>query len=243
LAREKVYPSPAAALFDVFDGAVVLVSGFAGVGRPVVLLQALKTSGVGGLTLVCTHGSWARTPTRVPSPPDAPSDGIEELVANGQVSKIISPLPFAPDYEPVDGPVNRGVVAERWAAGQLEIEIIPQSILAEQLRCAGAGLGGVFLPDAVGTRYAGGKESQTFDGQPTVLELPLKADFALIKAQAGDTLGNLVYDGTDRNWGPVFAMAGSVAIAEVLQLHEPGGLDPELVITPGIFVNRIIQGW
>ena len=221
-------------LGDVFDGAVILVSGFAGRGRPELLLQALQRSGVRGLTLVCTHGPWVPPPIGVPSPPEAPADAIGELVANRQVSKIISPLPFAPG----DG----GVVAEQWAAGQLEIEIIPQSILAERLRCAGAGLGGVFLPDAVGTRYAEGKETQTFEGQPTFLELPLKADFALIKAQAGDTLGNLVYDGTDRNWGPVFAMAGSVAIAEVLRLHEPGGLDPELVITPGIFVNRIVQG-
>ncbi|MFQ6027077.1 MAG: 3-oxoacid CoA-transferase subunit A [Dehalococcoidia bacterium] len=224
MAREKVFASPEVALGDVFSGAVVLVSGFAASGRPEGLLRALKESGVGDLTLVFTHGTGT----------DAlgASDGVAELITNSQVSKLISPLPFSPGAG--------GVVEERWRGGLMDIEVVPQGILAERLRAGGAGLGGVFLPDAVGTRYADGKESRTFDGASTVLELPLKADYALIKAQAGDSLGNLVYDGTDRNWGPVIAMAATVAIAEVDQLYEPGGLDPEVVITPGIFVNRIV---
>ena len=226
MAREKVFPTPEAALADVPSGAVILVAGFGGVGRPEGLLRALRENGAVDLTLVYAHGVW--------EVPAGTVDGVTELVASGRVRKLISPLPFPP---------GRGGIVERLhREGQLEIEVIPQGILAERLRAGGAGLGGVFLPDAGGTRFAVGRESREIDGQPVTLEWPLRADFALIKARAGDRLGNLVYAGTDRNWGPVMAMSAGVTIAEVSELLEPGDLDPELVITPGIFVNRIVRG-
>lgn len=129
----------------------------------------------------------------------------------------------------------------RWRSGELEIEVVPQGVLAERLRAGGAGLGGIYLPDTVGTRFAENKEILAFDGRDQVFEPALKADFALLRASASDTLGNLVYRTTQRNWNPVMAMAAEVCIAEVDEILEPGGLDPEWVISPGIFVNRIVR--
>ena len=126
-------------------------------------------------------------------------------------------------------------------SGTVEIDIQPLGILSERLRSAGAGLGGVFLPTGIGTRFQQDKEKRLIDGKEYILEQPLNADFAFIKAQKADTLGNLIYRGSSRNWGPVMAMASSVCIAEVEEICEPGELDPEKIITQGIFVNRIIQ--
>jgi 3-oxoadipate CoA-transferase alpha subunit len=176
------------------------------------------------LTCVFCPGAW---------PDSVGLTGIEELVANGQLRKVVSPFPFPPG----DG----GVLKEQWRAGQLELEIIPQGTLAERLRAAGAGLGGIFLPAGVGTRFGEGKESRKFGDQECIFEAPLRADFALLRGHAADTLGNLVYRGNGRNWGPVMAMAAEVTIAEVDRVYQPGGLDPEMVITPGIFINRIVQ--
>lgn len=224
MAREKVYASPEAALADVHNGATVLIGGFAGLGVPRSLLRTLAGMNVRKLTCVFSPGSW---------PDSAGLTGIEELVANGQVSKVISALPFSPH----DG----GVLKEQWQAGQLELEIIPQGTLAERLRAAGAGLGGIFLPTGVGTRFGEGKESRQFGEQQCIFEAPLRADFALVRGHSADTLGNLVYPGNGRNWGPVMAMASDVTIAEVDRVYEAGGLDPEVVITPGIFVHRVVQ--
>ena len=123
----------------------------------------------------------------------------------------------------------------------MEIEVVPQGVLAERLRAGGAGLGGVFLPTGVGTRFQEGKEVRPFEGADHVFEPALRADFALLRSHTADTLGNLVYRDTQRNWNPVMAMAATISIAEVDQICERGDLDPELVITPGIFVNRIVQ--
>jgi 3-oxoadipate CoA-transferase alpha subunit len=218
-----VFSSPETAVADVFDGAVVLIGGFAGDGIPESLLEALGRQRARDLTCIC-QGVW-------PAPSDA--SGVAQLVANGQVKKLISPLPI---YPGVGGPVE-----ERWRSEELEVEVVPQGTLAERLRAGGAGLGGVFLPTGVGVRFQDGKESRRFGGQECILELPLHADFALLRADAADTLGNLVYRGTRRNWNPVMAMAATITIAEVDQIYEPGGLDPEAVITPGIFVRRVIQ--
>ena len=223
VALGKVYPSPEAAIRDIPDGASVLISGYAGVGWPEGLLRALANSGVGGLTCIC-QGTW-------PHPVEAAD--VSELVANGQVSKLVSPLPFYPG--------SGGLVEDRWKSGDLEIEVTPPGRLAERLRAGGAGLGGVFLPTAPGTRFQDGKETRSIAGKEHVFERALKADFALLRAAAADTVGNLVYRGAQRNWNPVMAMAGAVCIAEVDEIVEPGDLDPELVITPGIFVNRIVQ--
>ena len=219
----KVYQSARAALHDVGDGAVILVAGFAGWGLPESLLRELQTKGVGGLTII-GQGSWPRHPE---------SFGLAQLVAGGQVKTLVSPDPFYPG--------SGGPVEEHWRSGQLEIQVVPQGVLAERLRAGGAGLGGVFLPDGVGTRYQEGKEARSFGGREYLFEPALRADFALLRAAAADTLGNLVYRGTQRNWNPVMAIAGEVTIVEVDQVYEPGGLDPELVITPGIFVDRIVQ--
>ncbi len=231
MALEKVYASPETALADVFQGAIILVSGVAGCGLPVRLLQGLANKGVGGLTCIYSHASHASQAN--PQAGDFASDpGMEQLVANGQVVKIISPLPFLPG--------GGGAIEERWRSGDLEIEVTPLGILVERLRAGGAGLGGVFLPTGVGTRFETGKDKRAFPRGEALLELPLKADFALIKVETADTLGSVVYRGTGRNWGPAMAMAANVTIAEADAIVEPGGLDPEAVITPGIFVNRLV---
>jgi 3-oxoadipate CoA-transferase alpha subunit len=154
-------------------------------------------------------------------------------VANGQLKKLVSALPF--------DPTDRGIIRNAWQTGQLEFEIVPQGTLAERLRAAGAGLGGVFISTGVGTRFAEGKEVRAFDQRNCILELPLKADFALFKAETADSLGNVVYRGAGRNWGPVMAMAATVSIAEADRVCDPGGIDPEAVISSGIFVNRVVR--
>ena len=228
MAQEKVYAAPATALADISEGAVILVSGFAGCGVPTGLLQGLADSGVGGLTCIFSHA---------PGPAEGEGSGgdlgsLAQLVANGQVRKLISPLPFTPG--------SGGIITERWQAGDLEIEVVPQGILVERLRAGGAGIGGVFLPTGIGVRFETGKEKRSFQQGEALLELPLKADFALIKVAAADTLGSVIYAGTTRNWAPVMAMAARITVAEADRIVEPGGLDPEAIITPGIFVNRIV---
>ena len=224
MAQGKVYPTTQAALSDLSEGAVILVSGFAGRGVPAGLLRGLLDGGVGGLTCIYSAS---------PQPNDRDTAaGIIQLVANGQVRKLISPLPFAPG--------QGGVIEERWQAGVLEIETVPAGTLAERLRAGGAGIGGVFLPAGSGDRFAGDKERRTFGNGDAALEMPIRADYALIRVLAADTLGSVIYEGTGRNWGPVMAMAARITIAEADRIVEPGGLDPEAIITPGIFVNRIV---
>ena len=218
----KVFASARAALEGVTDGASVLIAGWSGCGEPEKLLRGLSETGVAGLTLIC-QGAWVQ---------EAGAFGVGDLVAGGQVKKMISPLPFHPEY---GGPIK-----DLWETGKLELEIVPQGVLAERLRAGGAGIGGVFLPTGVGTRFAEGREARRFHGKDHVLEFALKADFALLRAKAADTLGNLVYEGTGRNWNPIMATAASVTVAEVDQVHEPGGLDPELVITQAIFIDRLV---
>jgi 3-oxoadipate CoA-transferase alpha subunit len=233
-----VFSSPEAAVADIFDGAVVLVAGFAGCGSPESLLDALRANGAGNLTAVC-HGAWpawsdaGSGPLATAAGSERSVSGIEALVEGGQVRKLISPLAF---YLGHGGPVEA-----RWRSGELEIEVVPQGVLAERLRSGGAGLGGVFLPAGAGTRFGEGREVRRFGGRDHVFEQALRADFALLRADIADTLGNLVYHATHRNWNPVMAMAARVSIVEVGQVLDPGGLDPEAVITPGIFVNRIVE--
>lgn len=226
--KSRINSTPAAAVDDVFDGASILISGFAAFGWPESLLLALQAKGVGQLTCIC-HGFW--TPNG--SQGSFAYGGLDGLIVNGQVRKLISPLPFYPG--------QGGAVLERWRSGDLEVEVIPQGTLAERLRAGGAGLGGVYLRTGVGTRFTQGKEVRRFGNDEYVLEPGLRADFALLRARAADSIGNLLYDGTGRNWNPAMATASRVAIAEVDQILEPGGIDPETVITPGIFVQRIVQ--
>ena len=225
--RNKVYSSPEEAVADVLDGAVVLIAGFAGCDWPEGLLGGLSSSGVGNLTVVC-QGVWPGLSSQ-----NRGIVGIDSLVTGGQVAKLVSPDAFYPGHS--------SATEEKWREGSLELEVVPQGVLAERLRAGGAGLGGVFLPTSTGTRFAEGKEIRRIGGRDHAFEPALRADFALLRAHAADTLGNLVYRNTQRNWNPVMAMAAGVSIAEVDEIVDPGGLDPELVITPGIFVNRIVQ--
>ena len=222
----KVYDSAASALAGLSDGASLFVGGFAGHGEPEALLRAVIATGARGLTCICQGAG----------PPESGQNSVRtdlnRLVEAGIVQRIISPLPFHPRHG--------GPVLERWQAGELELEVQPAGVLAERIRAGGAGIGGVFLPTGAGTRFAEGREVRQINGREHVFQPALKADFALLRAAAADSLGNLVYAGTQRNWNPIMAMAARVSVAEVNEIHEPGGLDPELVITPAIFVQRII---
>ena len=223
--REKVFSSCEAAVADIFDGATVMISGALGADGPVALIEALAARPVNGLTCVFSPGAAPDY--------DGPL-GIEPLIANGQVAKLITAFPLFP--RKACGPKDQRL------AGELEIEVLPQGTLAERLRAAGAGLGGVFIPTGVGTRFEEGKETRDIDGRECVLELPLRGDFALIRGHRADTLGNVVYRGAGRNLGPTMAMAARVSIAQVDEVCEPGGIDPETVISSGIFVNRVVAG-
>lgn len=231
--RTKVFPSPEAALEGLAEGSVVLIGGFEGLGVPEALLRALLAKGTGDLTCIC-QGAWS-------SGPQSHGVDLDRLAASGQISKLIAPLPFLPGD--LTGELSGGVEA-RWKSGSLEIESVPQGVLAERLRAGGSGLGGVFLPIGAGGRSqdgANGREIREFDGQDHVFYPALHADFALLRAAAADPVGNLVYRGAQRNWNPVMAMAATITVAEVDELLELGGLDPELVISPGIFINRVVQ--
>ena len=218
----KVYGDARAALVGLSDGASLLIAGFAGHGEPEGLLGAVIASGIRGLTVI-SQGAGA---------PDSGYAGLDRLVEAGAVRKLISPLPFDPR--------RGGPVKEMWDAGKLELEVQPSGVLTERIRAGGAGIGGLFLSSGAGTRFAEGCEVRYLNGREHIFQPALKADFALLRASAADTLGNLVYAGTQRNWNPIMAMAAKVSVAEVDEIHEPGGLDPELVITPAIFVQRIV---
>ena len=228
----RIFPSAEAALADLPDGAVVAIGGYAGVGVPESLVLALLGRGPKGLTCIC-QGAW---------PHREGGAGIADLIEAGLVARLISPMPFHEGYEEgYEGPGCEDSIKKRWETGHLEIEVVPAGILAERLRAGGAGLGGVFLPTGVGTRFAEGREVRSIAGRDHVFYPALKAGFALLRARAADTLGNLVYQGAQRNWNPTMAMAASTTIVEVDDVYEPGGLDPELVITQAIFIDRIVS--
>ena len=218
----KIYDSPQTALAGLSDGASLLIAGLAGHGEPEALLEAVIASGVRGLTVI-SQGAGT---------PDSGRASLNRLVEAGAVQKLISPLPFHPR--------RGGPVKEMWEAGELALEVQPAGILIERIRAGGAGIGGLFLPAGAGTRFAEGREARVIDGRQHIFQPALKADFALLRASVADTLGNLVYTGTQRNWNPIMAMAATVSVAEVDEIREPGGIDPELVITPAIFVQRIV---
>ena len=227
--REKVFASCAAAVADIPDGATILVSGAAGYGDPSGLIRALARTSTRNLT--CIYSPLGCPPSDGCPCPSSP--GMDPLLANGQVSRLVSAFPFVAGAS--------SVTEDRWRTGALEIEVVPQGILAERLRAGGAGLGGVFLPPAGGTKFANEQEIRVLDGQETVFEPALRAQFAFVRATAADTFGNVVYRGIGRNLGPTMAMASTVCIAEVDHISEPGSLDPEAIISGGIFVNRIVQ--
>jgi len=208
-----------AAVAEIADGSTILIGGFGMAGMPVNLIDALIRQGAKDLTVVNNNAGNGDT-------------GLAALLAAGQVRKMICSFPRQNDSYVFDG-LYRG--------GKIELELVPQGNLAERMRAAGAGIGAFFSPTGVGTPLAEGKEQRTIGGRDYVLEYPIKGDVALIGAYAGDRMGNLVYRKTARNFGPVMATAAALTIAEVKRVVEIGEIDPETVVTPGIFVDRILD--
>jgi 3-oxoadipate CoA-transferase alpha subunit len=232
----KVVSSFDAAVADIFDGAVILMGGFGPAnGTPSNLLRALASQGARNLTLVANTPGYGRPPegTRPfrKTPPNYDDGGL--LIQNGQVSKVICAFPG------MNRPGMSTPLFEKWEAGELEVEMVPQGTLAERIRAAKAGVSAFFIPTGAGTVFEEGKETRVIDGRNNILEYPLRADFALVRAHRADRYGNLVYQGTSRNFNPVMAGAAIVTIAEVDELVPLGDLDPEVIITPGIYVDRV----
>ena len=200
------------------DGATVMIGGFGTAGLPDELTQALIEQGARGLTVINNNAGNG-------------DGGLAALIAAGRVKKIICSFPRQADSWHFD---------RAWRAGNIELELVPQGNLAERIRAAGAGIGGFFTPTGYGTELAQGKETRQIDGRWMVLESPLHADYALIKAERGDRWGNLTYRMTARNFGPVMAMAARITVASVHEVVALGQIDPEAVVTPGLFVQRVV---
>lgn len=215
----KLVANATAALADVPDGATVMIGGFGTAGQPIELIDALLEQGAKDLTIINNNAGNGTT-------------GLAALLAAGRVRKVICSFPRQSDSQVFDG---------LYRSGQLELELVPQGNLAERIRAAGAGIGAFFTPTSYGTPLADGKETREINGRHYVLEYPLHADYALIKADRGDRWGNLVYRKTARNFGPIMVSAARVAVAQVREIVELGELDPETVVTPGIFVQRVVQ--
>jgi 3-oxoadipate CoA-transferase alpha subunit len=210
---------PAEAVADIPDGATVLIGGFGLAGQPTELIDTLRLHGAKDLTVVNNNAGNA-------------DHGLAALLKAGRVRKIICSFPRQ---------VDSYVFDELYRGGKLELELVPQGNLAERIRAAGAGIGAFFCPTGFGTELAKGKETREIDGRQYVLEYPIHGDVALIKAEAGDRWGNLVYRKSARNFGPVMATAAKATIATVFDVKELGELDPEAVVTPGIYVSKIVQ--
>ncbi len=216
---DKTFASPELAVAGIHDGATVMIGGFGNAGMPSTLIDALIEQGARELTIVNNNAGNGET-------------GLAALLKAGRVRKIICSFPRQADSQVFDA---------LYRAGKIELELTPQGNLAERIRAAGAGIGGFFTPTGYGTQLAEGKETRLIDGRHYVLESPIHADFALIKALKGDRWGNLVYRKTARNFGPIMATAAKVTIAQVSEIVELGALDPEAIVTPGIFVQRVVQ--
>ena len=219
MSRTEIYTDVDMAVADIADGSTVLIGGFGMAGMPVVLIDALVDQGASGLTIVSNNAGNGDT-------------GLAALLAAGRVRKVICSFPRQSDSYVFD---------KLFRANKIALELVPQGNLAERLRAAGAGIGAFFCPTGVGTPLAEGKETREIDGRRYVLEYPIKGDVALIGADRADRMGNLVYRKTARNFGPVMATAARTTIVEVRQVVETGVLDPEAVITPSIFVDRVVD--
>jgi 3-oxoadipate CoA-transferase, alpha subunit len=216
---DKTVASLADAVAGIANGATVLIGGFGGAGQPAELIDALIEQGATDLTIVNNNAGNG-------------DYGLAALMKARRVRKIVCSFPRQADSHVFDA---------LYRAGDIELELVPQGNLAERIRAAGAGIGAFFTPTGFGTELAKGKETRRIDGRDYVLEYPIHADFALIKAQKGDRWGNLVYRKAARNFGPVMATAARCTVAQVSQVVELGALDPEAIVTPGIFVNRVVQ--
>jgi len=215
----KTIASLVDAVSVIGDGASVMIGGFGGSGSPIELIHALIDKGPKGLTVVNNNAGNGHV-------------GLAALIEAGCVAKLICSFPRSAD------PV---VFTERYLAGKIELELVPQGTLAERIRAGGAGIPAFYTPTSYGTDLAKGKPVAKFDGRSYVQERWLKADFALVKAEIGDTHGNLTYRAAARNFGPLMCMASSTAIVQVSKLVQPGGIAPESVVTPGIFVQKVVE--
>ncbi len=215
---DKRVDNVAQALDGIRDGSVVLLGGFGVVGQPQELLEGLIAQGARELTIVSNNAGFG-------------SPMLPKLFAAGRVAKLICsfPRPAPPEFE------------EMFRAGKIKLEVVPQGTIAERIRAASAGIPAFYTPTAVGTKLAEGKETRTFDGRTYVMEHALNADVALIQAWRADRWGNLTYRGAGRNFNPVMAMAAKLTIVQTRHIVELGELDPETIVTPGIFVDRVVQ--
>lgn len=216
---DKRVASSKAAVADIFDGATVMIGGFGEAGSPIELIHALIDHGAKDLTVVNNNTGSGRV-------------GLAALIESGQVSKMICSFPKT---------ANSMVFPELYRSGKIELELVPQGTLAERIRAGGAGIPAFYTQTSVGTPLAEGKEQRNFDGVEYVMETGLNADFALIKCKQADRYGNLTYNKTARNFAPIMAMAAGTTIVQSNSMVELGELDPENVITPCIFVNRIVH--
>jgi 3-oxoadipate CoA-transferase alpha subunit len=215
---DKTVASFEAAVADIHDGATVMIGGFGTAGMPDALIDALIAQGASELTIVNNNAGNGET-------------GLAALIKYKRVRRIICSFPRQADSQHFDA---------AYRAGEIALELVPQGNLAARIHAAGNGLGAIFTPTGYGTELAEGKETREIDGRHYVLEYPIRADYALIKAHKGDRWGNLVYRKTARNFGPLMAMAADCTIAQVAEVVALGELDPETVITPGIFVQRVV---
>ncbi len=216
---DKIVTSTAAAVAGIEDGSTVMIGGFGTAGIPSELIDALIAQGARDLTIVNNNAGNGET-------------GIAALLKTRRVRKIVCSFPRQADSQVFDA---------LYRAGDIELELVPQGNLAERIRAAGAGIGGFFTPTGYGTLLAQGKETREIDGRHYVLESPIHADYALIKADRADRHGNLTYRKSARNFGPIMATAAGCTIAQVRELVPLGGIDPEVIVTPGIFVDRVLE--
>jgi len=215
----KIVDSLETALADVRDGSTILVGGFGGSGVPEELIEALIAQGAKDLTIVNNNAGNGEV-------------GIAALLKAGRVRKIVCSYPRQADSHHFQA---------LYRAGKVELELVPQGTLSERMRAAGAGIGAFFTPTGYGTDLAKGKETRVIDGRAHVLEYPIRGDLSLVKAECGDRWGNLVYRKSARNFGPTMAAAAKCTIAQVYEIVELGGLDPECIVTPGVFVTRVVK--
>ena len=216
---DKTVASIADAVANIEDGATVAVAGFGAAGSPVELLHALIDQGAKKLTVINNNAGNGKV-------------GLASLIASGQVTKMICSFPRS---------AGSVVFPDLYRAGKIDLEVVPQGTLAERLRAAGSGIPAFYTPTSVGTSLAEGKDTRDFDGKTYVMERWLPVDIALIKADIADTHGNLTYNMTARNFAPVMCMAATTTIVQAREIADPGGINPEMVVTPGIFVDRVIH--
>lgn len=223
---DKTFESALAALHDIRDGATVMIGGFGTAGQPSELVDALIEHGARELTVINNNAGNGEL-------------GLAALIKARRVRKIVCSFPRQTNSHHFDGLYRKG---------EIELELVPQGNLACRIEAGGSGLGAIFTPTGFGTELAAGKETRRIDGRDYVLEYPLRADFALVKAERGDRWGNLVYRKAARNFGPIMARAAACTVAQVTEVVPLGALDPEAIVTPGIFVKRVVvvgasRGW